>query len=54
MTLSNLTTSGWVFLALTLAVALAFVRGLVKRNTSPEQPLALAFMIAWLLWLVTP
>lgn len=54
MTLSNLTTSGWVFLALTLAVALAFVRSVAKRDSTPDQHMALAVMIAWLLWLVTP
>lgn len=53
MSLSMLTTSGWVWLWLTLAAAITtFATPSKERREGAE--LVTAGMVAWLLWLMTP
>lgn len=57
MTLSNLTTSGWVLLGFTVAGLLDFVIAIARHESKGDlfvRSFWLAPMITWLLWLVTP
>lgn len=53
MTLSMLTTSGWVWLWLTLTVVGATFGQPIKTRARGAEMISAA-MVAWTLWLVTP
>jgi hypothetical protein len=59
VSLSNLTASGWIWFALTLAIDLAFAASLAGKLETRDlritiNPLLPTVFTAWLLWLVTP
>lgn len=56
MSLSNLTTSGWVLFAITVALTLSLLARFPTKNYEmlAEHAMLLGVLLVWLLWLVTP
>lgn len=54
MSLSMLTTGGWVWLAWCITITFSYAKSVAKRDVDPSHALILGLSLAWLLWLVTP